>query len=141
MPNCRRWPLVLPPVQWGLLFWWWNPGNLFVERLENVSRLHVQDSPIPNLKSWRENGSKDFIQRCRHTSTGEDLTLPAQRLAEPERIPTLPAEPERMPTLPAQRLAELERTPTQFAEPERISPAEPERMPTPPAEPGENSTR
>ncbi|GFY40770.1 hypothetical protein TNIN_158231 [Trichonephila inaurata madagascariensis] len=35
-----------------------------------------------------------------------------------------------MPTLPAQRLAEPERMPTLPAEPERISPAEPERMTT-----------
>ncbi|GFY39233.1 hypothetical protein TNIN_168231, partial [Trichonephila inaurata madagascariensis] len=42
-------------------------------------------------------------------------TPPAQRLADPERIPTPPAEPERIPT----------------------PPVEPERIPTPPSEPKE----
>ncbi|GFS56046.1 uncharacterized protein TNIN_127731 [Trichonephila inaurata madagascariensis] len=145
-----------------------NPGNLFVESYKTSPVLHVQDSPIPNSVLERK-WIQDFIQkvqdirRIEHGSSlrmvyeailraGADIrpsaelaerlalperipTLPAQRLAEPERIPTLPAEPERMPTLPAQRLAELERMPTPPAEPERISPAEPERMPTPPAEP------
>ncbi|GFS58270.1 uncharacterized protein TNIN_345131 [Trichonephila inaurata madagascariensis] len=126
-----------------------NSGNLFVESYKTSPVLHVQDSPNPNsvlVRKWIH----DFIQkvqdirRIQHGSSlwmvyeaflrdGADIRPSAElaeRLALPERIPTLPAqrlaEPERIPTLPDQRLAEPERMPT--------VPAEPERMPTPPAE-------
>ncbi|GFY64495.1 uncharacterized protein TNIN_47681 [Trichonephila inaurata madagascariensis] len=77
-----------------------NPGNLFVEGYKTSPVLHVQDSPIPNsvlVRKWVQ----DFIQK-------RISTPPAER---PERIPTPPAESERVPTPLAGR-------------PERISPSE-----------------
>ncbi|GFU84501.1 hypothetical protein TNCV_1818331 [Trichonephila clavipes] len=64
-----------------------------------------------------QNGSKPSIQMVYEACLrAERLALPAQR---PERMPTLPAEPE--------RLVEPERIPT--------SPVGPERIFTPPVEP------
>ncbi|GFX56587.1 uncharacterized protein TNCV_5035061 [Trichonephila clavipes] len=126
-----------------------NPYNLFVESFKTSPVLHVQDSPVPNsilVRLWiqtfiqkvqdmrrMQNGSKSSIQMVyKACLRAERLALPAQR---PERMPTLPAKPER-PAEP-ERPVEPERIPTSPVEPERIptSPVEPERIPTPPVEP------
>ncbi|GFU55860.1 uncharacterized protein TNCV_2255501 [Trichonephila clavipes] len=120
-----------------------NPSNLFVESFKTSPVFHVQDSSVPNsilVRLWiqtfiqkvqdmrrMQNGSKPSIQMV------YEACLRAERLAQrPERMPTLPAEPER-PASPV----EPERIPTSSVEPERIPtpPVEPERIPIPPAEP------
>ncbi|GFY62455.1 hypothetical protein TNIN_135011 [Trichonephila inaurata madagascariensis] len=102
--------------------------HLFVESYKTSPVLHVQDSPIPKSVLVRK-CIQDFIQkvkdirRIQHGSSlrmvyeaflraGADIR-PSAELAE--RL----AQPERIPTLPAQRLAEPERICTLPAEPER----------------------
>ncbi|GFW87444.1 uncharacterized protein TNCV_1300891 [Trichonephila clavipes] len=74
-----------------------NPSNLFVESYKTSPVLHVQDSPVPN-------------SILRPAQRPERMLTPP---AEPETMspaePDRPAEPERIPTPPAQR---LERIPT-----------------------------
>ncbi|GFV39333.1 uncharacterized protein TNCV_1230351 [Trichonephila clavipes] len=78
-----------------------NPSNLFVESFKTAPVLHVQDSSVPNailVRLWvqtfiqkvqdmrrMQNGSKPSIQMV------YEACLRAQR---PERMPTLPVEPE-----------------------------------------------
>ncbi|GFX18893.1 uncharacterized protein TNCV_321981 [Trichonephila clavipes] len=130
-----------------------NPSNLFVESFKTAPVLHVQVSPVPNsilVRLWvqtfiqkvkdmrrMQNGSKPSIQMV-YEACLRGLAQRPERLVEPERIPTPPAQrPERIPTPPVEpeRPAEPEKPakperpvePEKPAEPER--PVEPERPP------------
>ncbi|GFU55832.1 uncharacterized protein TNCV_2255251 [Trichonephila clavipes] len=113
-----------------------NPSNLFVESYKTSPVLHVQDSPVPNsilvrlgeqtfiqkVQDMRrmQNGSKPSIQMVYDACLrAEARPSVAERHSLSQRIPTPPAEPERIPTPLAQKPAE----------PEKMPPAEPERPP------------
>ncbi|GFS68973.1 uncharacterized protein TNCV_4569941 [Trichonephila clavipes] len=84
-----------------------NPSSLFVENYKTSPVLHVQDTPVPNS-----------TLACLRAEPRPSVEL-AECLSLPERIPTAPAELDRIPTPHAQRPAE----------PEKMPPAEPERPP------------
>ncbi|GFY72293.1 uncharacterized protein TNIN_19121 [Trichonephila inaurata madagascariensis] len=88
----------------------------FIQKVQDMRRMQHGSKPSLRMvyEAFLRAGAdiRPSAELAERLSLPEMIpSLPAQRLAEPERIPTPPAEPERMPT----------------------PPAEPERMPTPPA--------
>ncbi|GFV24212.1 uncharacterized protein TNCV_2632161 [Trichonephila clavipes] len=109
----------------------------FIQKVQDMRRMQNGSKPSIQMvyEAWLRAERLSLPERRAQRPERMSPTEP-ERPAEPERIPTSPAQrPERIPTSPAQRPERIPTPPAQIHERIPTPSVEPERIPTPPVEP------